>query len=260
MGQARTQAASHCPARSSSPSLTAATWCAHLSCPAQTGLPCRLLHEPPNTLELRLLEAECADLKFKLQTAEERAAGERQAAAAAQQAAEAARREAGERSEALAVALGRWAGWALGWRGKQCEADVAVAQVSTRERMPCAGAPCSWASTGCSNSIPERAPSGAAIRPSRSAGWRRCWFSKTRLPPSLQPAKLTAPACRPLCPVGYEAEGKGEERAGSGIARLCLKWPGANCIGRVLPGASEHCCPAQPPGTLPQTLTSQVQS
>ncbi len=76
---------------------------------------CRLLHEPPNTLELRLLEAECADLKFKLQASEERAAAERQAAAQQQQAAEAARREAGERSEALAAALGRWGGGVEGW-------------------------------------------------------------------------------------------------------------------------------------------------
>lgn len=65
------------------------------------------MHEPPNTLELRLLEAACADLRFKLQGAEERAATERQAAAAAQQAAEGARREAAQQSEALAGALGR---------------------------------------------------------------------------------------------------------------------------------------------------------
>lgn len=82
-------------------------YCPHTS-PVRTCLPCRLLHEPPNTLELRLLEAECADLKFKLQSAEERAAAERQAAQQAQQVAEAARREAGERDERLAAALGRW--------------------------------------------------------------------------------------------------------------------------------------------------------
>ena len=73
-------------------------------------VPCRLMHEPHNTLELRLLEAESADLKFKLQAAEERAAAERQAAAAAQQAGEGARREAAQQSEALAAALGRCAG------------------------------------------------------------------------------------------------------------------------------------------------------
>lgn len=76
----------------------------------------RLLHEPPNTFELRLLEAEAADLKFKLAAAEEAAAAERQHAAAADRAAGAARREASERSQTLEEALGRCA-----WGCLSCE-------------------------------------------------------------------------------------------------------------------------------------------
>lgn len=67
----------------------------------------RLLHEPPNTLELRLLEAEAADLKFKLQTAEGQLVAERQQAAAAEQAALEARRCGEQAEERLVVALGR---------------------------------------------------------------------------------------------------------------------------------------------------------
>lgn len=68
---------------------------------------CRLLHDPPNTLELRLLEAESADHKFKLQAAEGQLAAERQRAAAAEQAAAEARRGAEQAEERLVAALGR---------------------------------------------------------------------------------------------------------------------------------------------------------
>lgn len=67
----------------------------------------RLLHEPPNTLELRLLEAESADLKFKMQAGEGQLGTERQRTAAAEQAALEAQRAAAQAEERLGTALGR---------------------------------------------------------------------------------------------------------------------------------------------------------
>lgn len=179
---------------------------------------CRLQHEPPNTLELRLLEAEAADLKFKLQSVEAQLAAERQRSMGAEQAAGAARRRAEECEDGLAAAAGRQVTAVVHALQRVPDSVVSIRgmgeqggnQQNHEEQRQ-------WLSN-CGLAHPALAPELCAnllqfLPPQPAlhciltgcihlyAGWRRSWPSRMRLLQSWQQPRRIGRGCNPQCQV-----------------------------------------------------------